>query len=202
MKNIIIAIVAGAALSACGSFKKAEKNVREETETRKDLAGKWVSDCRSSSLIEGHHAIEQYEFTPTNTYKYRTDIYNDAGCTAFETTYQDEGSYSLPGEAREGSAPIDLKVTDVTVTPRSDTIANQYNSQKYCGFTDWQAGYGKSTMGKDCEGFPIKDQATLHNIVDVRDNKLYLGEVELFLTPTDASQRPNSVNLDVPFTKK
>lgn len=201
MKHLIIAIVTGTALSACGSFEKAKKNVREETETRTDLQGKWVADCRPSSLIAGRFSIEQYEFSPTNTYNYRTDIYSDAGCTALETTYEDEGTYALPGTAKEGTQPINFTVTDVIVTPRTDTIANQYNSQEYCGFTDWQAGYGKSMMGHECDGFPIKDETTVHNVFDVRDNTFFLGEAELFLAPMDEAQRPTSVNLDAPFTK-
>lgn len=202
MKHLIIAIMAGTALSACGTFKKAEKKVHEETKTRRDLGGKWVADCRPTSLIQGRYAIEQYEFTPANTYKYRTDVYSDADCKTLETTYDDQGTYTLPGEAKEGSQNIDLKMTDITVTPRSDEIAKQYNAQKYCGFTDWQNGFGKAMMGNECEGFPIKDETTVHNVFDVRDDKFYLGETELFLGTSDEAQRPKSVNLDAPFTKK
>ena len=108
--------------------------------------GTWKTSCL---IIDGTYQKYTASFSGS-TYSETTTVYSDL-CVTPQMEIRESGTYSVAGSPNT-YATIDRSVSALSMTARTATMAQSFNSVSYCGVSSWAAGSAVDLINKSCDG--------------------------------------------------
>lgn len=173
-------------------------------ETPADLRGTWLSPCLASDTLGLQKVQREYIFNSIGDFDKLERYYTDADCKTIGATYKTIGTVDAKGPLTQDTSiqSMNLTVNDARLTVHSPGMVEKFNALKLCGHSDWAAEKEVSVASLDCGGVQVKQGDVIFDVYSRRDAVLYFGDSSLFLVKSSGDQRPTSINLEAPYSKK
>jgi hypothetical protein len=206
MLKQITAVFGAAILTAsCGILDTDDKGKKAE-ENAPALAGTWETECVENSALELSRSKREYSFNAVGDFDKTESYYAADDCGNADVVYTVKGTYDDKGNSPDNQdvTMINFTINEALVTVNSDTAIDAMNAVKLCGISDWAVGKETDVTGKDCMGSKVNKGDVIFEVYKLEDDNsdLYFGQNFVFLTETNASERPTDVNRDVLFTRQ
>lgn len=167
---------------------------------RENLDGKWLTPCINEGQDFEQHTTEVNgsQFSVTGK------IFQDANCQSptfqvfVTTTSQTVGDSQILAGAKE----VNHIYSKIAFTALNTQYVEVFNSQHFCGASDWQVGVAKDITGLTCgnESIPkVGDSA--YDIYSLKEGKLYFGKVTEEFNGKTPEKRPRQLDLRYVHTK-
>lgn len=154
------------------------------------LEGMWEArDCSQQFL--GVLAVVGIEMQ----YKRSFFATSDTTCAQPLALYVAKENYTLRGPAPfvAGASEIDYRLLAITMTPLSATTASTWNTNTYCGYSDWQSNVAKEITGRTCgSGTTPSASSIRYDIYKVENGRFYTGDSDTGPGTSDAT-RPTAL---------
>lgn len=195
MKQIVTILAISVVLTNCQ--KKAEINSPSESiegstwSTSCTSAGQGYYDTRSANFTNGQFTMSQSGFS-------------DASCASGYLKMDVTGTYVFSGviDDKKNYVGVDETLASITVTPLSATIVSYYNTNSYCGFTNWTLNVAKNITGLNCGGDQISAAGTVgYDIYYASNGILNFGLYDSTHNGTSTVTRPEELDTAFSFTK-
>lgn len=121
--------------------------------------GTWKTGCVIKSSI-AQNLTASYN---SSIYQHSGKIYSDIGCQTESLEIVEAGSYTIQGKSPGTSMiMLDRVISSMTLKPLSASIANTYNTNNHCGYSDWSVGVAKNVLGRTCSGVLIPSPGAVY----------------------------------------
>ncbi|WP_374078933.1 hypothetical protein [Bdellovibrio bacteriovorus] len=142
MKNFILFVVT-VTLVACA----------KEDDSSEGLEGSWQTECSKSSSTS---SISSLSFSG-GSFTGAALGYAGLTCSTPAIEMNITGSYIVGGVVKENpkSYALDLTYGPTTMKALSQAQVDHFNTNSYCGFTDWTLNVAKDVSGLTCGGSQV-----------------------------------------------
>ncbi len=139
------------------------KKIEDGSASDNILIGTWSlrEVCKYSSA-SGYVKMDQV-YT-NSTFDQTATIYSDSVCTVPLVAINLTGTYftsNYKSTTAEEGMDIDSTLSGYLATAKSSTLVSTYNTNSYCGFSDWQINVAKSLLGRTCDGSVMPSAGTI-----------------------------------------
>jgi hypothetical protein len=141
------------------------------------LSGNWASSCLTEPNPHGLvYAFDEGARQWLHGFLFfRDDRCQDQYATrifggAFESGEPDEETPEL--------IPMTLHVDSVKLVLLDEKLVSEFNKQAFYGFSDWQVGQAKETMGRRDSDGVLVEAFSNYNFIKVDGDKIYLSDFE------------------------
>lgn len=167
----------------------------EEDGAITELEGTWATTCENDS---NGTSSEQTTITFAGGLVSGTSrFYSGENCTTEVLNIASSGTFTVGDDVAgvDGAKNLDIETESLIFEVKSEAIVTQYNSDSYCGKSDWAVNTPASLNPGDC-GFPTGAHL---DIFKVSGDSLQLGDSEDIEDSTQT--RPTALE-DTTYTKQ
>ena len=193
MKTLIISLVM---LSLLACQKKETANEPSES-----IEGSsWGSNCAPTGQL--------YDFRTANftngQFSMTSSAYADYRCSTGLLKMEAKGTYTIGSviSSTTNYVAIDEVLINMLVTPLNASVVSSYNTNSFCGFTNWALGVAKDVAGLVCNGEQVTASGTAgFDIYYASNGVLNFGLFDASHDGSSASTRPVDLDKTFNYTK-
>ena len=177
MKNFYIILILFFSFTIYSCAKKSDTS--STTATNTEIEGTWQTPCYVSG---SYYYIKKVTVSGTN-WTDTTESHTDSSCaTDYNTWTYTYGSVSIgneltfPSYGSSGGSGHDFTLTlsEYTYTVQNSSLVSSYNTNSYCGITDWVLNTAHDVAGKTCGGSTLQSIGTAYYGIYILDgSKLF-----------------------------
>ncbi len=143
----LILVVLAFVFTGCSVQKTTESATLESGGVGTLDSGLWQTTCLSNGSISLSMTLN----FSSGAYTTEATAYGTGVCSNETYTVTETGSYVASAISPFGTGTLDWTLGSMTYKPLSTTQANSWNTNAFCGFTDWSLGQTKSVLGRTCD---------------------------------------------------
>lgn len=111
--------------------------------------GSWLASCFNRN---GVPEIRKARYDG-KTYRESAEYYSESYCSTQLFRLEESGGYVVGAKIRADSdaRKLDRTIASVKLTPVAESVVTKFNTDSFCGFSDWAAGVSKEITGLTCD---------------------------------------------------
>lgn len=201
-KKITLGLL-GLTLTGCGWFGQKKDEAAEAIDRDLDakLVGVWERGCEKVDLLGIKYRKTKLDFNINRKFTREMTLFEDSQCQGEISVDKQTGLWTVEDDNPAGGRHITFNVQKSFVDPRSDKVANEFNAQKYCNFTDWEQKKYREVTDANCRS-ALKADQQVEDIYLIENGDLYFGKTGFFMTDNKNAAVPSELDKSRPYAKK
>lgn len=210
IKHLLI-IVLAASVSCTVVEPELEFDEIDSLFPQESIEGRWQTSCLSSS--SGLYLISRLT-VQNGEYSSLGLIYSNSSCTNLVIESFSKGQIADVGAngSTTGSRKIDLTYSQVTATYHRPTDVQGFNTNSFCGLSNWAVGVAQDITGLNCGGEAIPAAGSKDYDIYYIPNglappgwyetgALYIGYRDSTNDGSTAAKRPTSISGNIKYRR-